>query len=267
MTSFNRKSKTIDCLTRLFAQNGIGTEFKFDVYLTDDGSSDGTAAEVRGKFPSVNLIEGDGSLFWNRGTLTSWQQAANKASYDFYMWLNDDTNLVKDAIRELLSCYKAYQEEAVVCGAICSDATKDFTYGGRDKKGGFLLPDGNVKRCYTINGNCVLISRNVFLKVGFLDPFFRHSLGDYDYGFRSQQEGFSLITTTKYVGYCEKNLREYQWYSSRLNLIARFRKLYSPLGCPPHIYFRFDYRHRGLWFAILHYVTIHLRALIPVLWR
>ena len=66
MTCFNRKEKTINCLNNLF-NCFFGVPHDFDVYLVDDASTDGTVAAVRSKFPSVNIINGSGDLYWNKG--------------------------------------------------------------------------------------------------------------------------------------------------------------------------------------------------------
>ena len=66
ITCFNRKEKTILCLTNLFKQPLLNN-FELDVFLTDDGCTDGTAEAVGKMFPQVHIIKGDGNLFWNRG--------------------------------------------------------------------------------------------------------------------------------------------------------------------------------------------------------
>lgn len=81
-------------------------KYRVDVYLTNDGCTDGTPEAIALQYPKVYIINGDGNLFWNRGMYTAWQEAAKK-DYDFYIWLNDDTILLPNALRILLdSSYK-----------------------------------------------------------------------------------------------------------------------------------------------------------------
>ena len=101
LTCFNRKEVTLRCLEQLHAQK---TEAAMDVFLCDDGSSDGTFDAVRGHFPNVRVFKGTGNLFWNRGMLASWKKARETKDYDAYIWLNDDTFLYDDALTELLDC-------------------------------------------------------------------------------------------------------------------------------------------------------------------
>ena len=72
--------------------------------MTDDGCTDGTIEAVRDKFHDVRIVKGDGSLFWNRGMLKAWEAASTEKSYDYYIWLNDDTIIKPQTIiRQLLS--------------------------------------------------------------------------------------------------------------------------------------------------------------------
>jgi GT2 family glycosyltransferase len=66
ITCYNRKEKTLSCLAALFnciVPDGYG----FDVFLVDDGSTDGTSDAIKEGFTQVNIIQGNGNLFWNRG--------------------------------------------------------------------------------------------------------------------------------------------------------------------------------------------------------
>ena len=89
LTVFNRKDKTLECLKRLYSQLPING-YQVDVYLTDDGCTDGTSEAVASQFPEVHIIQGSGNLYWNRGMYAAWREAA-KNDYDYYLWLNDDT--------------------------------------------------------------------------------------------------------------------------------------------------------------------------------
>ena len=87
LTCFNRKNKTQKCLESLFK---ILPDC--DVYITDDGSTDGTRDMLHQCFPKVKVISGTGNLFWSRGMYTAWKEAV-KGKYDYYLWLNDDIEL------------------------------------------------------------------------------------------------------------------------------------------------------------------------------
>jgi GT2 family glycosyltransferase len=268
MTCHNRREKTLECLRYLYGQNGINTDFKINVFLVDDGSTDGTSIAVSSAFPKVNISKGDGNLYWNRGMNLAWRTAANHGDFDYYLWLNDDTVIVEDAILEMLNCIRYLLVPGIVCGAICSDSTQRFTYGGVTKKGIPIEPNGNIQHCDIINGNCVLVSQEVFQLIGNLDPIFPHAIGDHDYGLRLLKKGGAIITTRKYIGYCERNVMLPKWCYKETPFFQRLNNLYSPLGnSHPKYFFIYENRHFGIFRAVKHFLSIHLRVILPRLWK
>ena len=97
LTVFNRKEKTLQCLGNLYKQLPI-QGYSVDIYLTNDGCTDGTPEAIAQKFPEVNIIHSKGNLFWNRGMYTAWEEATKRKEYDYYLWLNDDTFIYPDSI-------------------------------------------------------------------------------------------------------------------------------------------------------------------------
>ena len=55
MTVHNRKEKTLMCLDNLFRQK-VPNDIAVEVYLTDDGCTDGTSEAVKIKYPNVHII-------------------------------------------------------------------------------------------------------------------------------------------------------------------------------------------------------------------
>ena len=204
LTCFNRKEKTLACLRALYSCI-LQKDYELNVFLVDDCSTDGTANAVLQDYSKVNIIKGTGSLYWNRGMYLAWTTAISKGDYDFYLWLNDDTLLYENAIEELLMCNCHYGDDAIVCGAICSEISGRFTYGGRKMNGEEIIPNNFIQTCQFINGNCVLINKQACSTVGLLDPIYPHSIGDYEYGLRAIKKGIPIITTRSYVGECERN--------------------------------------------------------------
>lgn len=268
LTVHNRKEKTINCLKSLFGQKS-DKRLQFDVYLTDDGCTDGTTDEVRRLFPSVTIILGHGSLFWNRGMYRAWEAAAKEKKYDFYLWLNDDTLVFEDALENILAASKSTGHDALICGATCSNDRATVTYSGRTRQGRKrLVPIGKLQQCEIINGNFVLIPKVIFETVGNLDWRFRHAIGDFDYGLRVQKAGFKCYVAPEFIGICESNPTLPKWCLTTTPLIKRFKLLYSPLGyAEPIPFFMYEKRHFGLRVAVKHFASINLRALLPGLWK
>src|SRR5574344_1109723 len=112
LTCHNRKQKTLKCLASL-----LNVIPDIDIYLCDDGSTDGTSDEVLKMFNHVHILKGDGTLFWNRGMFTAWAEAI-KGHYNYYLWLNNDIELYPFFFQELQDCYNLMKKECIVSGMI-----------------------------------------------------------------------------------------------------------------------------------------------------
>jgi GT2 family glycosyltransferase len=265
LTCHNRKEKTLSCLAALF--NCILPEgYRFDIFLVDDGSTDGTSDAIKEKFPQVNIIQGNGNLFWNRGMHLAWETAAKTKDYDYYLWLNDDTCLYLNSIEELIHTCITTNNNALICSSVQSVTSCKITYGGL-KKGHLIIPNEELQECDTMNGNCVIVPQIVYQKVGNLDYVFRHAIGDLDYGYRVRKAGFKLYITPNYLGTCEENPTLPKWCLKTTPLLERIKILYSPLGyAEPLPFFIYEKRHFGLLIAIKHFISINIRVLFPRLW-
>jgi GT2 family glycosyltransferase len=264
ITCHNRRLKTVECLKYLFLQKGIDSVFSLNVFLVDDGCTDGTAQEVAKNYPMVNIISGNGTLFWNRGMRLAWESAHHEKEFDYYLWVNDDTFLFNNALIQLI---EAKKQDAIVCGTTISKFSKKITYGGykNNKK---INPNGRIQECDYFNGNVVLIPKSVFNQIGFNDKRFHHTLGDFDYALRAKSIGLKNYIAAEIIGVCESNNYLPKWRSNNIPLFKRLKYLYLPsVGCNPNEYFIFDKRHYGLIKACFHYITIHMRSILPFLWK
>lgn len=271
MTCYNRRDITLDCLSKIYNQHGLGVNYDLEIYLVDDGSSDGTGDAIRQNYSGVHIIQGNGQLYWNRGMYTAWEHAS-KVENDYYLWVNDDTLLYDFAITEMLECSSIVGSNSVICGSIASPSEPEkITYGGcviNGQKNNINYPNGKVELCDIINGNCVLVPNSVFKVTGNLDWRYVHAIGDNDYSLRAKRQGISSFTTSRFVGTCELHDTMPKWCLPQTPLLERIRHLYSPLGYShPNMFFIFEKQHLGVLTAIKHYLSIHLRVLMPKLWK
>jgi len=62
----NRKAITLQCLRSLSRIDR--TDLEVHVIVVDDGSTDGTSESIRERFPEIEVVQGDGKLFYTGGT-------------------------------------------------------------------------------------------------------------------------------------------------------------------------------------------------------
>lgn len=254
LTCHNRRQKTLTCLESLFA---LAPEVS--VYLTDDGSTDGTREAVAEAFPQIRIVAGDGNLYWNRGMHRAWQEALRE-DYDYYLWLNDDVVLYERFLEQLLAVCP--EGDRLVCGLVEEPQSHDVIYGGCDVQKRLVGRAEAPQKLYWINGNVVLVPRKIVEQVGILDPYFIHDLGDVDYGMRVREAGFEVLSTPDVVAAGTRNdvCRVRRWNSS---LSGRFSRLSTPLGSPLSRNFYFRRRHFGLLHALAYNAKIILINLLP----
>ena len=270
LACYNRRETTLKCLAALYAQKR--ETWDVSVTLLDDASSDGTAEAVKGRFTDVEVITGDGNRFWGGGMFDA-IQAATKRPFDYLLWLNDDVALEPDAIERLLACSARVDTEQgsplnVVCGAMRDDATGDLSYGGFERtnrwnpaKVRHIRPaESEPKRCDTINGNLVLIPGAVMVPVGNLDPVFRHTLGDIDFGYRVRRSGGLLWMAPGFLGHCATNPGTTPWTNPAISMSARLSSLTSPRGLPLDAWSTFMWRWGKITGLIL-MVGMYMKAL------
>lgn len=253
LTCHNRINKTCACLNSL---KNVQMRHKVDIFITDDGSTDGTSDMINKEFPNVLLVKGDGNLFWSRGMFLAWKEAL-KGGYDYYLWLNDDVVLYPNFLDELFDTLQKVGGEAIVSGLIENKDKTEILYGGFDKQKRIVHPSDKPSPITFMNGNVVLIPEVIVDSIGIIDPVYHHDLGDVDYGLRAIEAGFKVVTTCVPVAYGYKNnyCRVRKWNST---LIERFKRLYSPMGSNPSINFYFRRKHFGILNAVNYWSYLHL---------
>lgn len=266
LTVFNRKETTLRCLDNLFKQV-ISQDYSLDVYLTNDGCTDGTPEAVREQFPQVNIIDGDGSLFWNRGMWTAWNAAAKTKEYDFYLWLNDDTFLYDGAVEKLLETSQKHKDQAIIVGATESLDKSHTTYGGRIPQKGIPEVNGRDVKCITFNGNIVLFPKFVYDSIGNMDPYYSHSGGDIDYGLTATKLGIAIYQVGVHLGACNEHPTLSNWCNPNIPLRKRWMALHRPNGQPPCEVFHLESKFFGIGKATFHYFTTYLHCVFPQLWE
>jgi GT2 family glycosyltransferase len=270
LTCFNRKALTMACLEALQrSAQQAGAELA--AVLLDDASPDETGDAVREHFPWVEVISGTGSLYWNRGMYVAFARALTRPA-DHYLWINDDTQLLPGALASLLAqaaeLEQAQRRPVIMVGATAERHSGCVSYGGRVAASRIrpfhyhlVWSEREPVPCQTIEGNCVLIPRQVAQRVGNLDPLYEHAMGDTDYGLRAAKAGFGLFVARGVVGYCAPNALGGTHFDRSLPLAARWKLMRSRKGLPVRSWLHFCRRHGG-WLWPLHFAWPYAKLLL-----
>jgi|GEM_PF-577513 len=266
---YNRKEKTLKCLQALFAQ-GVALR----VVLVDDASSDGTADAVRQQFPQVQLLTGNGQLYWTGAMRLAWRHALSlQPKPAGFIWLNDDVELDPDALKRLFHAVDSLQHQpfGAVLGAMRDPVSGQVSYGGRCSRSrwfplrmGPLLPNSNqLQRCDFIHGNLCFIPAAAVAQIGILSADYTHSIGDYDYGLRLKQAGLPCFVAPGSFGLCADNSPQGGVLDKAVPLTKRLAMLKQPNRWAPAAEYRLFVRRHGGPFRLLLQLPVLLRQYFP----
>ena len=263
LTCHNRAQLTLRCLQSLYSSDASEL-YLIEIYLTDDGSTDDTSRLIKSNFPSVNIIQGNGSLYWNKGMYSAWIKALATRP-DFYLLLNDDVELERDAIFNLLNLYNESSLPCVIVGKTVDPNSKQTTYGALRRKSAisrntFIPISENSDMAVTFNANCVLIPAAAIDSVGILDPFYTQQFGDIDLGLRLHLHGWKIVELLEPVAYLPKNTA-YTHAEFRLSIKGFKKLLRDPKGIPITEWWHFLYKFNG-YLAIFYFFFRYLRVVV-----
>lgn len=270
LATFNRKDKTITCLDSLYSQD-LPAGTSISVFLTDDNSKDGTPQALQELYPQVNVFNGSGNLFWAGGMRNSWTEAI-KTKPDYYLLLNDDTLLERDAIKNLLTYYTVYgtAPNALVIGSTLDAANNEISYGGRklynQKKvqNHTAYSETEYVDCDMANANIMLVPAEIVTQIGILSDQYTHSIADFDYTLRAKKAGFKAVVVPGVLGSCIDDHGN-NWKSAAISLKDRIKYLKSPKGLAYKEYMFFIKTHFPSHVPEA-FVKLWMKTLFPVVW-
>jgi GT2 family glycosyltransferase len=275
MACYNRREKTLAGLNALY-RSALPRLTCFDVVLVDDGCTDGTTEAVLAGYPAVKVLPSAGGLFWNRSMHLAFDWALAR-SYDAFLWLNDDTVLRPDALAGLIATSQSLRarlgKAAIVVGTTVDSESGRPTYGGHRRVNALkpvtfalIAPGDEPVECVAMNGNCVLIPREVAMAVGNIDPSFEHAMGDTDYALRARNAGFTVWLAPGVAGTCSHNPVDGTFTDARLPRKVRWKVMLGPKGLPLRSWYVFTRRHAGpMWplFWLWPYAKLVATSLLP----
>ncbi|CAN5383310.1 hypothetical protein BH10ACI3_BH10ACI3_11580 [soil metagenome] len=250
----NRRLETLQFLRSLARVDRTG--LSLHVIVVDDGSTDGTAEAVTAEFPDVQIISGDGNLWYTAG-MNLGLAAALECQPDYILGVNNDSIFDEKCILSMVECAERHPRSVVGALLLNWDTPhKIFQVSPRWElwKGGyrhwikqtvFTVPQ-KPWEVELIVGNCVLFPAEVIREVGLMDEKRLNQFGDAEYTPRMRRRGWRLLIEPRARIFCKPNdeisgFRKLS-FSKQLHKIFRdrtgpysiHRRIYSSLGGAPN---------------------------------
>jgi GT2 family glycosyltransferase len=209
----NRREITLQCLKSLSRINRQNLEIK--IIIVDDGSTDGTAEAIAAHYPEVEVVHGDGSLWFTGGTNLGIKTAL-KYKPDYVLTINDDEVFDEDFLFYMIECAEKYPRAVVGSLLLLWDEPhKLFQTSPKWNtwSGGFrhwqhqtvwTVPQ-KPWEVEIIVGNCVLYPVEAIKEVGLLNEKRYPHYGDAEYTPRMRRKGWRLLIEPRARVFCQPN--------------------------------------------------------------
>ncbi len=242
--NWNGKKDTLECLASVRQINYP----HFQIVVVDNGSTDDSVAYIRREFPSITILQAKENLGYAGGNNLAIHYALSQGAEAVFL-LNNDTIVDPDVLQHFASLMTK-KPQAGIYGAhllLYHDRQKVDHFGGvwNQKKGQFDLVRDFSDLDYAC-GAALLIKKEVFEAVGFLEPRFFLFWEESDFCFRAKKKGFVPISCP--------DAKVWHKVSSSFS------------GGKPHISY-YWWRNRLLWvernLAFKEKLSLWLRVLLP----
>lgn len=212
----NNKRYLEPCLQSLY---DAGLAYRVDVVVTDNGSTDGTQAMLREKFPTVQVIQNDHNVGLSRASNQGIQATRGR----YVLLLNDDTLVNRTSLEGMIEYLDRHSKAGAVGGRLLNP-DGSFQAAGNNfpslveefliatRLGNLIwrnYPDRGYPDKETvvdwIGSACVLLRRAALDQVGLLDETYFIYGDEADLQYRLKKAGWQVVyspnvTTIHYGG-------------------------------------------------------------------
>jgi GT2 family glycosyltransferase len=209
----NRRELTLQCLRSLSRIDSAGLDVH--IVIVDDGSTDATSDAIREQFPSVELVQGDGSLWFTEGTNVG-IRAALKHHPNYVLLINDDSVFDPKFLSYMIETAETNPRSVVGPLLLLWDQPHkvfqtspvwDTWRGGWRhwyKQTVWTVPQ-KAWKVDLIVGNCVLVPAAAINEVGLMDSRRFPNFGDAEYTPRLKKQGWELLIDPRSRVFCQPN--------------------------------------------------------------
>lgn len=198
--------------------------------LVDDGSTDGTSQMVAQEYPDSTILKGNGNLWWGGAMHVAYQWVAENLMGHFGDWLlltNDDVEYPVDYIDRATGFLKKHTRTLLLGEGYDRDTGElDVVVQHYDY---FASKKQDMKKNLSWQGDCCA-TRSLFMRVGdfisiggFHPVLLPHYGSDYEWTYRANKKGYSIISDSQIYYYYDKKTTGDNDYE-KLNLKKVFSK-------------------------------------------
>ncbi len=202
--TFNRWDEarvSLQCISQSTYRN-------FRVLLIEDACSDGTVEKCRAEFPEVEILHGNGDLWWS-GAINMGTQHALERGAELVMWINDDVRVEPETIGHLVATVERNGPRSIACARIkLTDSSAPEWRGGpppwhpefNGRKSNEVPAQGDVPIEHPPGGQGVVIPAQCVREIGQIDVRnFPHYWADHDFHYRAMRAGYKYFITAEAV--------------------------------------------------------------------
>lgn len=209
----NRREITLQCLRSLARINKDGLDVH--IIIVDDGSTDGTSKAIEEKFPDVEVIQGDGNLWFTEG-MNVGVRAALEHNPDYVLMINDDQVFDDDFLEFMVETAEKHPRSVV--GSLLllwnvphklfqvSPRWETFSGGWRHWRHQTIwtIPT-KPWEVDLIVGNCLLVPVRAIREDGLMNSSRYPNFGDAEYTPRLKRRGWKLLIEPRARVFCQPN--------------------------------------------------------------
>ncbi len=188
---FNRKPITLQCLELL---GWTRDQSDWRVIIIDDASTDGTADAIRQQHPQVELVIGNGDLYWTGGMVAGMRRSLELGA-DVMIWLNDDTKPDEKSLRRLASIVREHPDWMVSSTSLVDGV--EFNCHSLQAKAA-PKTGAEFDPADMLAGYQVAFSRQLVETIGYPDESrWPQTAGDSSYSYTANLKGFKVLIDTR----------------------------------------------------------------------
>ncbi len=204
----------------------------FKIIVVDNGSTDSSVDFVRRNWQKADLVELKRNYGYAKANNMGIKFALKKYNPDFFLLLNNDTEIVRDDwLEKMVNAASSEKETGILGCRLIFPNGKTQYLGSKIVFSGFpgitLLKKTVPKNAFDVDaviGAVFLVKREVVEKIGLLDEGFSPFLGeDMDYCTRARVIGFKVkvISAVSIIHYVSQSMNrkdtDFLWFVSKKN--------------------------------------------------